>query len=91
VGVDGPDLGFTTPATITLPNTGGYAPGSIVGLISIIPATATGSWGTNVQERKVTDNSLTHDFEAIVGRPATSIREYVAGHPELFGSRDTAG
>jgi NAD(P)H dehydrogenase (quinone) len=33
---------------------------------------------------------LTHDFEAIIGRPATSIRDYVANHPELFGSRDTA-
>jgi hypothetical protein len=33
---------------------------------------------------------LTHDFEAIIGRPATSIRDYVASHPELFGSRDTA-
>ncbi|APW64213.1 NmrA family NAD(P)-binding protein [Paludisphaera borealis] len=30
---------------------------------------------------------LTHDVEAITGRPATSIREYVAKHPELFGSR----
>ncbi len=29
---------------------------------------------------------LTRDFEAIIGRPATSIREYVAKHPELFGS-----
>jgi uncharacterized protein YbjT (DUF2867 family) len=28
---------------------------------------------------------LTHDFDAITGRPATSIREYVAKHPELFG------
>jgi uncharacterized protein YbjT (DUF2867 family) len=33
---------------------------------------------------------LTHDFEAIIGRPATSIRDYAANHPELFGSRDTA-
>ena len=33
---------------------------------------------------------LTHDFEAIIGRPATSIRDYVANHPELFGSRDAA-
>jgi uncharacterized protein YbjT (DUF2867 family) len=30
---------------------------------------------------------LTHDFEAITGRPATSIREYVAKHPEMFNSR----
>jgi NAD(P)H dehydrogenase (quinone) len=30
---------------------------------------------------------LTHDVEAITGRPATSIREYVAQHPEIFGSR----
>jgi hypothetical protein len=29
---------------------------------------------------------LTRDFEAIIGRPATSIREYVAKHAELFGS-----
>lgn len=29
---------------------------------------------------------LTHDFESIIGRPPTSIREYVANHPELFGS-----
>ena len=28
---------------------------------------------------------LTHDIEAITGRPATSIRDYVAKHPELFG------
>jgi len=34
---------------------------------------------------------LTHDFEAIVGRPATSIREYVAKHPEMFGSSKPAG
>ena len=34
---------------------------------------------------------LTHDFEAIIGRPPTSIRDYVANHPELFGSRGTAG
>ena len=33
---------------------------------------------------------LTHDFEAIIGRPATSIREYVAKHPELFGSSKPA-
>ncbi len=33
---------------------------------------------------------LTHDFEAIIGRPATSIREYVANHPELFGSSQRA-
>jgi uncharacterized protein YbjT (DUF2867 family) len=28
---------------------------------------------------------LTHDVEAVAGRPATSIRDYVARHPELFG------
>jgi NAD(P)H dehydrogenase (quinone) len=28
---------------------------------------------------------LTHDVEAITGRPATSIRDYVARHDELFG------
>ena len=33
---------------------------------------------------------LTHDFEAIIGRPATSIRDYVARHPELFGSSGSA-
>ncbi len=33
---------------------------------------------------------LTHDVEAIAGRPATSIREYVAKHPELFGPRSPA-
>ena len=30
---------------------------------------------------------LTHDVEAITGRPATSVREFVAKHPEVFGSR----
>src|SRR5262245_23418282 len=29
---------------------------------------------------------LTHDVEAIIGRPATSIRDYVVKHPEIFGS-----
>jgi NAD(P)H dehydrogenase (quinone) len=29
---------------------------------------------------------LTHDVEAITGRPATSIRDYVAQHADLFGS-----
>lgn len=33
---------------------------------------------------------LTRDFEAIVGRPATSIRDYVANHPEMFGSGERA-
>jgi NAD(P)H dehydrogenase (quinone) len=33
---------------------------------------------------------LTHDVEAIAGRPATSIRDYVAKHPELFGPRGPA-
>ena len=28
---------------------------------------------------------LTHDVEAITGRPATSIRDFVASHPEVFG------
>jgi NAD(P)H dehydrogenase (quinone) len=28
---------------------------------------------------------LTHDFEAITGKPATSIRDFVARHPEVFG------
>jgi uncharacterized protein YbjT (DUF2867 family) len=31
---------------------------------------------------------LTHDFESITGRPAMSIREYVAKHPEIFGSKE---
>jgi uncharacterized protein YbjT (DUF2867 family) len=30
---------------------------------------------------------LTHDVEAITGRPATSVRDYVAQHPELFGPK----
>ncbi len=34
---------------------------------------------------------LTRDFEAITGRPATSIRDYVASPPEPFGSRRTGG
>ncbi len=29
---------------------------------------------------------LTHDVETITGRPATSIRDYVASHPEIFGA-----
>jgi uncharacterized protein YbjT (DUF2867 family) len=33
---------------------------------------------------------LTHDVEAVTGRPATSIRDYVAGHPELFGPKSPA-
>jgi hypothetical protein len=33
---------------------------------------------------------LTHDFESIIGRPATTIREYVAKHPEMFGSSNPA-
>jgi hypothetical protein len=33
---------------------------------------------------------LTHDVEAVTGRPATSIRDYVAGHPELFGPKGPA-
>jgi uncharacterized protein YbjT (DUF2867 family) len=33
---------------------------------------------------------LTHDFEAITGRSATSIREYVAKRPEMFGSKKPA-
>ena len=28
---------------------------------------------------------LTHDFEAITGKPATSIKDFVARHPEVFG------
>jgi NAD(P)H dehydrogenase (quinone) len=35
---------------------------------------------------------LTHDFEAITRKPATSIRDFVARHPEVFGpsSQSTA-
>ncbi len=33
---------------------------------------------------------LTRDFEAILGRPATSIRDYVAKHPELFRPNEPA-
>jgi NAD(P)H dehydrogenase (quinone) len=33
---------------------------------------------------------LTHDFEAITGRPATSIRDYVRNHPEVFSSSQPA-
>ena len=36
------------------------------------------------------NNRLTHDFDAVTGRPATSIREYVAKHPEMFGSSEPA-
>ena len=31
------------------------------------------------------DHRLTHDVEPILGRPATSVRDYVARHAELFG------
>lgn len=34
---------------------------------------------------------LTHDFESIVGRPATSLREYVMKHPELFRPSHPSG
>jgi NAD(P)H dehydrogenase (quinone) len=30
---------------------------------------------------------LKHDVEALTGRPPTSIRDYIANHPEIFGSR----
>jgi hypothetical protein len=30
---------------------------------------------------------LTHDVEAITGRPATSARDFVARHAELFAPR----
>lgn len=29
---------------------------------------------------------LTHDVETITGKPATSVRDYVAQHPEVFGT-----
>ena len=28
---------------------------------------------------------LTHDVETITGKPATSVREFIANNPELFG------
>jgi hypothetical protein len=31
------------------------------------------------------DHRLTHDYEAITGKPATTIRDFVAMHPEVFG------
>ena len=34
---------------------------------------------------------LTHDFDVIIGRPATSIRNYVANHLKLFGAREAPG
>jgi NAD(P)H dehydrogenase (quinone) len=34
---------------------------------------------------------LVHDIESITGRPATSIRDYVAKHAELFGSNSLPG
>jgi NAD(P)H dehydrogenase (quinone) len=34
---------------------------------------------------------LTHDVEAVTGRPATSVREYVAKHAGLFGSSRVSG
>jgi hypothetical protein len=33
---------------------------------------------------------LTHGVEVITGRPATSIRDYGARHPELFGPTGSA-
>ena len=34
---------------------------------------------------------LTHDVEAITGRPASSVRDFVARHAELFGSKSLPG
>ena len=34
---------------------------------------------------------LTHDFESVIGRPATTIREYVAKHPEMFLPSNQSG
>src|SRR5262249_25872659 len=34
---------------------------------------------------------LTHDVEAITGRPASSVRDFVARHAELFGSKSQPG
>ncbi len=34
---------------------------------------------------------LTHDVEAITGRPATSTRDFVSHHPEVFGPPAAAG
>ena len=33
---------------------------------------------------------LTHDVEAVTGRPATSVRDHVTKHSELFGSGKSA-
>ncbi len=33
---------------------------------------------------------LTHDVEEVIGRPATSVRDYVEKHPRLFGPVRTA-
>ena len=33
---------------------------------------------------------LTRDVEAVTGRPAASVRDYVAKHPEIFNSGRTA-
>ncbi len=35
VGVDGPELMFSTPAQVTLPNTAGYAPGVVLNLLTM--------------------------------------------------------
>jgi uncharacterized protein YbjT (DUF2867 family) len=34
---------------------------------------------------------LTHDVEAITGRPASSVRDFVARHAELFGLKGQPG
>jgi hypothetical protein len=34
---------------------------------------------------------LTHDVEALLGRPATSARDFVARHAELFGPKPLLG
>ena len=33
----------------------------------------------------------THDFEAMIGRPATSVRDHADNHPKLFGARTAQG
>jgi hypothetical protein len=34
---------------------------------------------------------LAREFEAIIGRPATSIQDHVVNHPELFGASHVVG
>ena len=82
--------------TTTVPNPGqtriaGKGPASISSQSPILVTASAGRIGAAGGE--MADNRydrLTDAFEAIIGRPATSIREYVANHPELFGSSQRA-